>query len=178
MRGHPHLIFDWHCFCGQFDQVSIFIVSHEQFRKSIMVSSSDRISALLGIKATNALALMSEVEKGLPSEALARVVKSIAPSDNQFAYKIVPRATLARRKANDATKWRLSNVEGTRLARLTSVWALALDVWGEAVPARRFMFEAHPLLKGRRPIDVVLESEFGRPVVEGILGRLKYGSAV
>ena len=40
------------------------------------------------------------------------------------------------------------------------------------------MFEPHPLLHGRRPIDVVLENELGRPVVEGILGRLQYGSAV
>jgi putative toxin-antitoxin system antitoxin component (TIGR02293 family) len=137
-----------------------------------------QISAFLGVKATNALTLMSEVEKGLPSEALDRVAKSIAPSDNKFVYKIVPRATMARRKANDTEKWRLSTAEGTLLARLASVWAMAIDVWGGALPARRFMFEAHPLLEGRRPIDVVLESEFGRPEVEGILGRLKYGSAV
>jgi putative toxin-antitoxin system antitoxin component (TIGR02293 family) len=143
-----------------------------------MASAAHQISTFLGIKAANALALMSEVEKGLPSEALDRVVKSISPSDNQFAYKIVPRATLARRKTSDTAKWRLSVAEGTRLARLTAVWALALDVWGGELPARRFMFEAHPLLEGRRPIDVVLESEFGRPVVENILGRLKYGSAV
>jgi uncharacterized protein (DUF2384 family) len=51
-------------------------------------------------------------------------------------------------------------------------------VLGSEDAARRFMFEAHPLLQGRRPIDVVLENELGRPVVEGILGRLKYGSAV
>jgi putative toxin-antitoxin system antitoxin component (TIGR02293 family) len=143
-----------------------------------MISSLDQISAFLGVKVTGSLALMSEVEKGLTSEALDRVVKSIAPLDSQFAYKIVPRATLARRKGQDATKWRLSVTEGTRLARLASVWAAAINVWGGVLPARRFMFEAHPLLEGRRPIDVVLESEFGRPVVEGILGRLQYGSAV
>jgi uncharacterized protein (DUF2384 family) len=34
------------------------------------------------------------------------------------------------------------------------------------------------LLDGRRPVDVVLANEFGRPLVEGILGRLHYGSAV
>jgi putative toxin-antitoxin system antitoxin component (TIGR02293 family) len=55
---------------------------------------------------------------------------------------------------------------------------MALDVWGGEEAARRFMFEAHPLLHGRRPVDVVLENELGRPVVEGILGRLRYGSAV
>jgi putative toxin-antitoxin system antitoxin component (TIGR02293 family) len=144
-----------------------------------MISAEkNQVSALLGIKATNALALISEVEKGLPSAALDRVVKSIAPSDSQFAYRIVPRATLARRKTTGSTKWRLSITEGTKLARLAAVWALALDVWGAEPPARRFMFEDHPLLAGRRPVDVVLESEFGRPVVENILGGLKYGSAV
>jgi uncharacterized protein (DUF2384 family) len=33
------------------------------------------------------------------------------------------------------------------------------------------------MLDGRRPIDMVLANEFGRPLVEGILGRLQYGSA-
>jgi uncharacterized protein (DUF2384 family) len=32
------------------------------------------------------------------------------------------------------------------------------------------------MLEDRRPIDVVIASEFGRPLVEGILGRLKYGT--
>jgi putative toxin-antitoxin system antitoxin component (TIGR02293 family) len=55
---------------------------------------------------------------------------------------------------------------------------LALEVWGSTEAAREFMFAAHPLLHHRRPVDIVLESELGRPVVEGILGRLQYGSAV
>lgn len=126
---------------------------------------------------------MSAVEKGLPLAALDRVVHFVAPMDNKFAFRIIARATLARRrKALASTKnkaeGRLSAEEGTRLARLASVWAMALDVWGNDEGARRFMFDEHPLLHGRRPIDVVLESEFGRPVVEGILGRLQFGSAV
>ena len=56
--------------------------------------------------------------------------------------------------------------------------AMALDVWGSADAARGFMCEAHPLPDGRCPINVVLASELGRPVLEGILGRLQYGSAV
>jgi putative toxin-antitoxin system antitoxin component (TIGR02293 family) len=80
--------------------------------------------------------------------------------------------------AKDRAESRLSAEEGTRLARLAGVWAMALDVWGGEEAARRFMFEAHPLLHGRRPVDVVLENELGRPVVEGILGRLKYGTSV
>jgi putative toxin-antitoxin system antitoxin component (TIGR02293 family) len=55
---------------------------------------------------------------------------------------------------------------------------MALDVWGSEASARQFMFEPHMLLHGRRPIDVVLENELGRPVVESILGGLKYGTAL
>jgi putative toxin-antitoxin system antitoxin component (TIGR02293 family) len=126
---------------------------------------------------------MSAVEKGLPLTSLDRVVHSVAPSDNKFAFRIIARATLARRRkalvaAKDRAEGRLSADEGARLARLAGVWAMALDVWGGEEAARRFMFEAHPLLHGRRPVDVVLENELGRPVVEGILGRLKYGTSV
>jgi len=50
-------------------------------------------------------------------------------------------------------------------------------VWGSDDAARAFLFRPHPMLEGQRPIDVVLANEFGRPLVEGILGRLQYGSA-
>jgi len=141
-----------------------------------MSVTSNEISAFLGIRASGGLALISEVKKGLPSEVLDRVASAIAPSDHQFIYKIVPRATLARRRKTKDT--RLSATEGSRLARLASVWTTALEVWGSIEAARAFMFNPHPLLESRRPVDVVLESEFGRPEVEAILGRLQYGSAV
>ncbi|GAN77822.1 antitoxin Xre/MbcA/ParS toxin-binding domain-containing protein [Acidisphaera rubrifaciens] len=148
-----------------------------------MPAIADPVSRLLGIRASGPLPLMSAVENGLPLAALDRVVRSVAPSDSKFAFRIVARATLARRRkaSADATVRggsRLSAEEGTRLARLAGVWTAALDVWGSEEAARRFMFEPHALLHGRRPVDVVLENELGRPVVEGILGRLKYGSAV
>ena len=147
-----------------------------------MATITDPVSAVLGIKASGPLPLMSAIEQGLPLTALDRVVHSVAPADQKFAFRIIARATLARRRKALATKkraaGRLSAEEGTRLARLAGVWAMALHVWGGEAAARQFMFEPHPLLHGRRPIDVVLENELGRPVVEGILGRLQYGSAV
>jgi putative toxin-antitoxin system antitoxin component (TIGR02293 family) len=168
------------------------------------VAIAESVSKVLGIKATGPLLLSSAVEKGLPLSSLDRVVRFVAPADNKFAYHIVPRATLARRrrawanfcdqktvagqKAYKGRKWtpsaehqaagRLSAEEGMRLARLASFWAMAVNVWGDTETARQFMFEPHPLLHGRRPIDVVLENELGRPIVEGILGRLQHGSAV
>ncbi len=86
---------------------------------------------------------------------------------------------MARRRAATGTKAkRLSPDEGAKVARLAEVWAFAQDVWKSDEAAREFLFRPHPLLHGRRPVDMVLESEIGRPLVEGILGRLKYGSAV
>lgn len=145
--------------------------------------AADPVSEVLGLWVSGPFPLISAIERGLPLMALDRVVRSVAPSDNKFAFRIIPRATLARRRkalasAMDREESRLSADEGTRLVRLAGVWAMALEVWGGEDEARRFMFESHPLLHGRRPVDVVLENELGRPVVEGILGRLQYGSAV
>jgi putative toxin-antitoxin system antitoxin component (TIGR02293 family) len=147
-----------------------------------MVAIIDPVSELLGLTVSGPLLLMSAAKHGLPLASLGGA-HSVAPSDSNFAFRIVARATLARRRkslaiAKDRAESRLSAEESTRLARLAGVWAMALDVWGDEEAARRFMFQEHPLLHGRRPVDVVLENELGRPVVEGILGRLQYGSAV
>jgi uncharacterized protein (DUF2384 family) len=71
----------------------------------------------------------------------------------------------------------LSPEEGAKVARIAEVWTLARQVWGSDDAARAFLFRPHPMLEGQRPIDVALANEFGRPLVEGILGRLQYGSA-
>ena len=127
------------------------------------------------------MTLMSEVEKGLPLSALDRVVRSLSPGEGSFAFRLVPRATLARRRSRDVTfpgaGSRLTPEEGARVARLAEVWAFACEVWGSEEAARDFLFRPHSLLEGRCPVDVVLANEFGRPLVDGILGRLKYGSA-
>lgn len=139
------------------------------------------VAEVLGIRGRpGALSLMIEVEKGLPLAALDRVVRFLSPSDGSFAFRLVPRATLARRRkqvASPEAGSRLSADEGARVARLAEVWAFAREVWGTDEEARDFLFRAHPLLEGRCPVDVVLANEFGRPLVDGILGGLKYGSA-
>jgi putative toxin-antitoxin system antitoxin component (TIGR02293 family) len=148
-----------------------------------MHPAQSTFSKVLGIRATDPLSMMSAVEHGLPLATLDRVVQAVAPADNKFAFRIVSRPTLARRRKalSDAKKpaeGRLSPEESARLARLASAWAVALDVWGSPQAAQRFMFNPHMLLRMRPPIDLVLENEFGRQAVEGILGRLQNGSAV
>ena len=51
--------------------------------------------------------------------------------------------------------------------------------WWVAPRADLIAANRHIVLKGpgERPVDVVLATEFGRPLVVGILGRRQYGSA-
>ncbi|WP_458098310.1 antitoxin Xre/MbcA/ParS toxin-binding domain-containing protein [Roseomonas sp. WA12] len=147
--------------------------------------SEATLGSILGILSKAPLLPMSlsnEVQRGLPLSALERVVQALSPGDVAFTFRVIPRATLARRKkakpgSRTATPVRLSSDEGARVARLAAIWTLALDVWKTEEAARHFLFKPHPLLDGKPPIDVVLANEFGRPPVEDILGRLKYGSA-
>jgi len=146
---------------------------------------ADTLADVLGLRLPSPrlpTSLMSEVEKGLPLTALDRLAKAVAPDDASFAFRMVSRATLARRRkalatSRNAAASRLSADESARVARLAEVWALARNVWGNDGEARAFLFRPHPMLELRRPIDVVLANEFGRPLVEGILGGLQYGSA-
>jgi len=138
----------------------------------------ENVADVLGLPARDAasrspLGLISRIEHGLPVAALDRVARLLAPVDSQFKYRLVPKATLERRK----TSQRLSSDEGTRLARVARAWAAALDVWRDEDEARGFLFRNHPMLGDRRPIDLVIQSEFGAEMVTDILGGLKYGSA-
>ncbi len=120
------------------------------------------VVGLLGIgrgkrKAMAPLDVMVLVERGLPVAALERLSKSMAPAESGFKYRVVKKTTLDRRQKE--------------------IWALAKDVWGNEEAARDFLFRPHLMLNGRRPVDVVLGTEIGAQLVDGILGRLKYGSA-
>jgi len=134
------------------------------------------MSELLGVSkprsaAASPLQLVDMVEKGLPVKALDRLCARLAPSDAAFKYRIVPKATLARYSV------RLNATQSSLLARLAAIWTLARKIWGSDEEARDFLFRAHQLLDGRRPIDVAIENELGGELVRDVLGRLQYGSA-
>ena len=130
----------------------------------------------LGAAGLESLALVSAIEKGLPVSALDRLSEAISPDDETFKYRIVPRPTLTRRRKDPSH--RLTTEESGRLARLAKVWAFAVEVWGEEAQARSFLSRSHPMLDGRKPLELVLANDFGADVVENILGGLKYGIAV
>jgi putative toxin-antitoxin system antitoxin component (TIGR02293 family) len=124
-------------------------------------------------EAHSLVALIIRIEQGLPVKAVDKVARLVAPDDAQFKYRLVPKATLERRRATN----RLSPEEGARLARLAKVWSVARDVWGSDDEARDFLFRPHPMAEDNRPIDLAIRSEFGAELVVDILGGLKYGTA-
>lgn len=113
------------------------------------------------------------IDSGLPVKSLKRISEFVAPHDNSFKYRIVSKASLARRKGA-----RLSPGHSVVVARLASVWAQAHRVWKSEDGAREFLYRVHPLLGQRRPIDLILDNEIGAQLVRSILGRLENGSAV
>lgn len=135
------------------------------------------VADILGLPGKHAprspIGLVARIEDGLPLDALERVARLVAPGDSQFKYRLVPRATYERRKAKKV----LSSEEGTRIARLARVWGLAREVWGSDGEARDFLFRPHPMIEDRRPVDIVIQSEFGAEMVADILGGLRYGTA-
>ena len=136
------------------------------------------VAGVLGLPARDRtaqspVALITRIEDGLPFTALDRVARLLAPADARFKYRLVPKATYERRKVAH----RLSADESARLARVARVWAVGLDVWKNEEATRALLFRPHPMIEDRRPIDVVIQSEFGAELVVEILGRLKYSTA-
>lgn len=145
-----------------------------------MATQFQQIAALLGInpkraKEMSKLDLADEVKRGISISAVEKVFRFIAPHDVSLRNRIIPKATLARRRAR--AERRLSPQESDRIARLAALWTFAVDVWGSDEGAQRFLREPHQLLDGRIPSDVAVETEIGARAVEDILGRLKYGSS-
>jgi putative toxin-antitoxin system antitoxin component (TIGR02293 family) len=137
-----------------------------------------RTSEIFGVNkaaANSLIDLSGLIGLGLPVSALDRLVALISPEDRSFRYRIVSKATLARREKTDSG--RLSAEESGRLDRLLRLWGQAEEVWKEESATRRFLREPHPMLKGQSPIDLALQSDAGARAAEQVLGRLAFGSA-
>lgn len=123
------------------------------------------------------IALIDQIERGLPLAELDRLAARVAPDDKAFKYRFVTRPTYARRKAQGPTG-RMSTSESASLVRFARVWDFAVKVWGDEDAARDFLGRRHMLLEGRTPMAVILSGETGGQMVENILGGLMYGTAV
>src|ERR1700737_1674166 len=102
------------------------------------------------------------VDHGLPVRSLERIAAVVAPTDASFRYRIVPKASLARRKAGR----RLSTAQSVIVGRLLSGWGKAGGIWKPEGAGGVFLYRKHPLLGARRPINLVLRMRSARSLCE------------
>lgn len=143
-----------------------------------MATLYDEVENLLGVPAEDVgspLALADRVEAGLPVEALDHIARVLAPHDSAFKYRIVPKATLDRRRKS---KSRLTTEEGDRVARLGKVYEMAISIYRDVNKAREFLTRPHVMLESRVPLDVALATGPGADAVVNLLGRAAYGGGV
>jgi len=141
-----------------------------------MATQPASIEGLLGVgksPAASRLALAYSIEDGLPVAALDRLAAAVAPDDSRFKFRLIPKATLDRRRKS--ASGRLTSEEGDRLARLAKVFSFALEIYKSSDKAREFMTRPHPMLDGKPPLDVALATGPGADLVINLLGRAAYG---
>lgn len=134
-----------------------------------------KIAQVLGLrsKVNSVEQLERQVEAGLPKASLGAVARHVygtSPDAAALMLRIMPAATFHRRSD------RLKPREGERVERLARVIATAEHVWDSADDARAFLSTGHPMLAGKRPIEVAL-TELGARRVENLLWSLFYGVA-
>ena len=92
-------------------------------------------------------------------------------SEDEIFALVVPKRTLARRKAANE---RLTVEETDKALRLARIAAQAERVFGEAEKAHRWLREPKRALQGETPV-AYLATEAGARVVEEMLYRIEYG---
>lgn len=144
----------------------------------MMSGERSTIEDLLGMTGPlhdSRLALAYSVEAGLPVSALDHLAEAVAPDDARFKFKLVPKATLERRRRSSS---RLTSEEGDRLARIAKVYATALDIYHDPEKVRGFLRRPHMMLDNKAPLDVALATGPGADAVINLLGRAAYGGGV
>jgi putative toxin-antitoxin system antitoxin component (TIGR02293 family) len=143
-----------------------------------MATQFEDVGTLLGVpkkQAGTPLALAHSIEEGLPVAALDRVAKAVAPDDPGFKFRIVPKATLERRRRS---KSKLNSGEGDRVARVAKVYSMAVSIFHDRAKAYEFLSRPHVLLENERPLDVAVKTGPGADAVVQLLGRMAYSGGV
>jgi putative toxin-antitoxin system antitoxin component (TIGR02293 family) len=143
-----------------------------------MRAQSVTVEDLLGINPqpmNTRLGLAYSIQAGLPVSALDRLAQAVAPDDSRFKFRLIPKATLERRRRASE---RLTTDEGDRLARIAKVYAMALDIYRDSEKVRDFLHRPHMMLDNKAPLDVALATGPGADAVINLLGRAAYGGGV
>src|SRR3546814_20221353 len=118
------------------------------------------------------LGLADSIESGLPVSALDHLADEVAPNDLRFKFRLIPKATLDRRKKSASR--RLTSGEGDRLARIAKVFSFAMDIYKAKAKVREFLGRPHAMLDDKPPLDFAVPPWPGPALRLTLLGRGGY----
>jgi putative toxin-antitoxin system antitoxin component (TIGR02293 family) len=111
------------------------------------------------------------IQAGLPASAVDAIVAELGFTIAEMEQLVIPRRTLAHRRAN---KQPLTRDESDRLARIARVALWAQETFGDQQKAATWLRRPNRALGGNLPIDL-LDTDDGARLVEQVIGRLGYG---
>ena len=111
------------------------------------------------------------IQSGLSPAAVDAAVEELCFTPAEIERLVMPRRTLAHRRANGQA---LTREESDRLARITRVALTTQEVFGNAEKASTWLRRPNRALLGSVPIDL-LDTDDGARLVEQVLGRLAHG---
>ena len=122
-------------------------------------------------KAHGAGALEARVRKGLPFQALERLIDAAhLRRDQAVRLFALPARTFARRKHGGT----LTFEEADRVVQFAELFAFAAQVLGTSDNAARWLQAPNPYLGGGAPVER-LDNALGRRAVHDLLTRIAYG---
>ena len=128
--------------------------------------------AVLGLKSSSTLELLSEVQSGLPTGVFNRFADVAGVSREALAGAIgVSLRTVQRRGEAQAN---LDTVPSERLVRLADLYRRAAEVVGDDNLARQWMQTPREVFGDRTPFELA-GSELGAREVEDLLLRVEHG---
>lgn len=111
------------------------------------------------------------LQAGLPASTVDTVMQRLGFSLAEIEGLVMPRRTLAHRRARNEP---LTRDESDRLARVAGVAINARDVFGSPDKAHAWLRRPNRALGGACPIDL-LDTSDGTRLVEQVLGRIEHG---
>jgi putative toxin-antitoxin system antitoxin component (TIGR02293 family) len=122
------------------------------------------------------LKLANQVAGGIPVRSVEAVCRHIDPSGQRLSiYDVVARPTYHRKKQQRKP---LSKDDSEKVWQIARVWVEAMRHYRDGDDAAAFLFRPHPLLEGRRPIDLAKESVAGTALVLNLLAEAEAGVAL
>ena len=147
------------------DTVDVPVAEHAGFLK--------RIQELLGVhRLRSDQDLLKLVEQRLSTQTIDGLRRSGLTDDEIYAL-VIPRRTLAHRRARRES---LSRDESDRVVRVARIAALGEEVFGDRERFWRWLRAAKRQFRGRAPLEL-LATEAGARLIEELLYRVDEGMA-